>query len=294
MTDVVYAHRPSKDVTRQIFVDCLYRVVAQPGAPAFQYVGFGALEFIDFDMVHRVLGIDRLTSIEKAQDLERYRYNKPFRCISLEQGDAKDALTRIDWSGLSIVWLDYECTLNQDVLSTLEYLCSKLTPGSVLAVTLNAHPGPLEGRLDRFEANVSTTRVPNGIDDDRLGDWGWAAAQQQIAYALIRNRLKKRPDQAAWWQMLNIHYQDNARMQLFAGIVSTHALRPQLESLRLDLRSYYRPYQESLLVKVPYLTNRERSALEQKLPFRGRRPQLPGVTAEDIKQYADYYRWMGA
>ena len=296
MSGPVYSQRPSKDVTRRIFIDLLHRLNKVTDLSEYQYVGFGALEFVDFDLVHRHLGLDRLVSIEKDPNLIRYEENKPYQSIELIGGQSSDVLAEIDWSGLNIVWLDYECSLIEPVFNDISYLCSKLVPGSVLAVTLHAQAGPLGGRRDRFAKNVGEHRVPAKVDDDTLGEWGWAEAQQRLIFSTIRNRLGKRVDQASWRQLLNVQYRDSARMQLIAGIVDTPGMKSLLDSCGFDKMEHTRSGPEALKIEVPYLTPLEQSILRRQLPRRSRQRQakLAGVSAEDVKAFSDFYQWIGA
>lgn len=294
MTGIVYAQRPSKDVTRRIFVDMLHKLNKVAELSSYKYVGFGALEFIDFDMIHRELGIGGLTSIENKPNIARYEANKPYQCVTILGGHSTDMLTRVDWRGLNIVWLDYEDQLIEVVLTDIEYLCNKLTPGSVLAVTLNCTPGSLDGRRERLVKNVGVTRVPNGVDDDTLGDWGLAKTQQRILFSHLRKHLSRRTDQATWRQTLNIFYRDNARMQLIAGVINTPGMESTLDSCRFDSSEHFRGGAEALKIEVPYLTPHEQRLLRGKLPrMRGRRhPSLPGLDKTDVEAYAQFYKWI--
>lgn len=296
MTGPVYAHRPSKDVTRRIFVDMLHQLDFDGAMKHYQYVGFGALEFIDFDAIHRSLGITQMFSIENDPNIERYEANKPYQCISVLPGHSTDMLTKVNWSALSVVWLDYECQLNSQVLTDVEYLCQKLVPGSVLAVTLNASPGALADRRERLVANIGEERVPPKTDDDTLGDWGWAKAQQRVLFTTLRRKLAKRPDSAFWWQGLNVNYRDGAPMQLVAGVIGTPALEARLDQSGVAKASYFRPEGVALSVEVPYLTAHEQRLVRRKLPLRKRQrvPTLPGVPAADVSNYVGHYQWIGA
>lgn len=295
MSRPVYAQRPSKDVTRRIFVEMLRRVAPIADPKDYQYVGFGALEFLDFDLVHRALGIDDMYSIEMNTDLSRYEANKPYRCIEMVAGRSSAALTRIKWRKLSIVWLDYESTLSDEVFSDLEYLASTLIPGSVLAVTLNADPGRLSDRAARFEQIVGASRVPSWASNASLGEWGWAKAQQGLVYQTLRNRLSKRADVARWHQVLNINYRDSARMQMICGVVVSPSLEIAAESCRFERAQGYSPGQKPVLVEIPYLTPAEEARVRKSLPVSGRRrpARLPGVDNQMIQKYADYYQWIG-
>jgi hypothetical protein len=290
----IYAQRPSKDVARRIFVDMLHQLDANGDLRRYQYVGFGALEFIDFDLIHRELGIDRLYSIENNSSIARYEANKPYKCIELLAGESTDMLTKIDWRQLTLVWLDYESTLNSVVFTDVEYLCQKLVPGSVLAVTMNAHPGKLSGRRDRLAALIGEDRIPANTTDNTLGGWGWAQVQQRVLFSTIRRQLQKRVDTASWWQALNINYRDEAPMQMIAGVISTPAIEPKIDATGISNLFYYRPEGEALEIRIPYLTANEQRALRRSLPrTRGRRwPTLPGVSRETIQKYGEFYRWI--
>src|SRR5215831_9133797 len=103
MAPISYEVRPSKAVTRLIFVDLLRRLTPIGKPEDYQYVGFGALEFIDFDLVHRVVGVNDMVSIEAdSNSIARYEWNRPFNSITLMPGRASTVLPTIDWRRLSI------------------------------------------------------------------------------------------------------------------------------------------------------------------------------------------------
>lgn len=276
-------------------VDMLDRLGPVAPPADYHYIGLGALEFIDFELVHRRLGITTMTSIEQdIQHLDRYKSNRPHNNITLLGGKAIDQLSNVRWSAFNAVWLDYECPLNMDeVLPSMRYLASKLTDGDFLAVTMNAEPGPLKGRLDRFKKNVGDALVPANTDDDTLGGWGWAARQQQILFNVLRNELRMGGRNRSWNQVLNICYGDGARMQTVAGVIGTPALAQTLSGCRFGDLAFYRPDKEALVVQVPYLTPKESRALNEKLPRTSRRPlRLPGVDPDKVKAYVKLYRWL--
>jgi len=295
MSRPIYTQRPSKDVVRQMFVQMMSRLNKVDELNNYRYVGFGALEFIDFDLMHRRLGIDDMVSIEHdGEHGDRYEANKPYQCINILPGSSVNMLPKIDWSKLSIVWLDYECALVEDVFTDVAYLGAKLLPGSALAITLNAEPGRITDRQDRFEANVTAQRVPQGCDDDTLGEWGWATAQQRLLFATLRRETQRRSDAAEWRPVMNVHYRDDARMQLYVGVIGSPGMNNVLDSCRFRDVPYFSDGLQASVIEVPYLTAHEQSTIRKKLPRKKRqRLSLPGVDSDRLKQYTDVYQWIG-
>lgn len=297
MKGPVYAQRPSKAVTRVVLVEMLQRLAGLADVTTFQYVGFGALEFIDFDLVHRRLGIEQMTSIEKRPgQVVRQSANAPFRGIDVLEGDAKDVLPTLDWTQLSVVWLDYEDSLNYtSVIPAVEHAARKLRPGSVLAVTLRAEPHkPLAERLTRLEADIGPERVPIGTTNATLGDWGTATVQRDVLDSVIRAEIAGRAGGLdTWHQILNIEYADATKMQIVAGVVGGPGVDNAIRSCAFDGLGTYRAGKNALRIEVPYLTPKEQRILNEKLPRKsGARLNLPGVPKEAVKAYADAYRYL--
>lgn len=296
MSAMSYELRPSKAVTRRIFVDMLRRLTPISPLNKYQYVGFGALEFVDFDLIHRHLGIADMISIESdPQGISRYEWNRPFNSIVVISGKATSVLPSLDWSRLSIVWLDYTDTLNSEVLQDLETLARVLIPGSVLAVTVNAHPSPvLEERRNLLEKAITADRIPIGVTNSRLGDWGLAETQHKVMDASLRSAFEHRTDAADWRQVLNICYKDSARMQMVVGIISAPASKAIIDLCRLSEMREYNADGNPLLVHVPLLTAAEKEWLNRRLPLKPgeAQPALADIKASDIASYEAVYRWL--
>ncbi len=293
----VYAQRPSKAVTRAILVEWFQRLAPICAPSKYQYVGFGALEFIDFDLVHRRLGISRMTSIEKRPgQVERQAANVPFNGIDVIEGDAKVVLPQLDWTPFSIVWLDFEDGLNySSVIPAVEYVARKLRPGSALAVTLRAEPHrPIDQRLTQLENDIGPERVPVGTTSATLGEWGTAAVQYQVLDAIVRTEVGNRTGQQdVWHQVLNVQYADETKMQIVGGVIGDPVVDRLIASCGFKDLSTYRPGDKPLRVEVPYLTPKEQRLLNEKLPRRPRaRLGLPGVKREAVEAYAAAYRWL--
>ncbi|WP_125779814.1 O-methyltransferase [Amycolatopsis sp. WAC 01375] len=290
-----YEARPAKAITRKILVELLRHLKPLAPLSKFQYVGFGALEFLDFEIIHRSLGIDRMISIEGDVDkVERYTWNRPFKGIDVLPGRTSVVLPSLDWSGLSIVWLDYVSTLDSEVLMDVELISRKLRPGSVLAVTINAHPQKLDSRVAALEAFVGPERVPPGVNDSKLGGWGLADVQRQILSSSITSTISNRTDEASWHQLLNIYYQDSAKMQLLVGIVGGVSMDSMIKICKFEDLAEYRDSEAALTIKVPLLTNREQDWINQRVADGVYESgcQIPGVPKSDVDDYRQIYRWL--
>lgn len=287
-----YDDRPSKAVARRIFVDSLRRLRAFQALDSYSYVGFGSIQFIDFELVHRSLGITKMTSIEADSSLlQRCYFNVPFKGIEIFEGTSATVLPTLDWSSRAIVNLDYTQRLRQDELGDCENLALLLVPGSVLAVTLNCQPNSqVEQRRSDLEDAVGARHVPLGVTGAKLGGWGLADVQRDILTSVIQGALASRGDGSSWKQVLNINYKDGASMQMIVGVIDHPDIHESLTACRFQDMPEVRDGAGALAIQIPVLTTREKQALNSKLP--GAVRSFAGISESDLKAYAAMYRWM--
>lgn len=287
-----YRRRPAKAIQRAMVVDGLRRLTAVAPLAKYQYVGFGALEFADFEVIHRALGITLMSSIERDTSGEaRYKFNRPFAGINLLMGEARNMLPTIDWSPLSIVWLDYTEQLHSGILNDVDYVGRSLRPGSVLLVTTNAEPvRPMSDRLTTLAEQVGE-RVPAGLTNDALGGWGLATAQAAVLRAVV-NRATAEAHGGGIEQLFNFHYSDGARMLTWGGVVNTPGIERAIEACRFPDLEFFRSNDEAFRIAVPVLTEREVLRLEEQLPAApGTKIKVDGIDAREIADFASIYRW---
>ncbi|MEV0623121.1 O-methyltransferase [Nonomuraea sp. NPDC050404] len=294
MAAFAYSARPSKAVQRHMVVDVCRRLIAFNQLKSYQYVGFGGIEFIDFEMVHRGLGITTMTSIESDRSIDRYRFNAPFKAITVLPGRACDQLPSLDWDRPSIVWLDYVSRLNEEVISDIRLLCGRLMSGSALFVTVNCHPlNLLQDRLEDLARMIGEDRVPPGVSNDSLAVWGLAEVQGRVMSDLITAGLRERTTPARWAQVLDIYYADNAKMQTLGGIVVSREDQEKFETCRFEELDFVRLQRGApLKVRVPLLTAKERRALEEQLPLAsGQELKADWLSEADRSAYMQVYRY---
>lgn len=296
MAGVSYAQRPAKHVQRQMVIDALRRMRSFSELHQYQYVGFGGMEFVDFELVHRELGVANMVSIElDSSGAARYRFNAPFASVRLLFDRASAVLpTLLDDPVLRIVWLDYECRLNLEVLQDVGTALRKLLPGSVLVVSVNAQgPRLAAQRLDQFTADVGADRVASGTTNASLAQWGWARASYDVLVADGEAEIARRADGSAFEQLFHFRYADGARMLTWGGVLVGPGNRPAVAAADFPALTQIRAAQDlPYEIAPPLLTMREALHLNAQLPNAAPDDlDADGIPAKDLRSYADLYRW---
>lgn len=290
-----YAVRPAKHIQRRMAIDALRRLRAFSPLSDYEYVGFGGLEFVDFELLHRELDVRRMVSIEKDfKRAERYRFNAPFAGIQLRFDRASAVLpTLLDEPRLRIVWLDYECRLNLEVLQDVNTALRKLLAGSVLLVSVNAQgPQAIADRIDTLSKEVEPDRVPTWATDASLARWGWAQSSYEILGAEAAGEVTRRADGASFEQLFHFRYADGARMLTWGGLVLAPANRPTYGGLFDQLPQVRRADDSPYEIAPPVLTMREALNLNAQLPETAPHElEAPGISTAEMRSYADLYRW---
>lgn len=294
-----YSLRPAKSIERKMVLESLHRLSEFGRLDAYRYVGFGSPFFSDFALLHRQLGLRRMISIESDVDKgERFKFNKPFACIKLILGHSNDVLPTLDWTQRSIVWLDYDGKLNEGMLADVRTVMMSAPSGSVLIVTVNAHPDELEAdRLEKFEARVGSKNVPLGTTTTELEGWELAATSRVVLNNVIVDSLNDRngglqPEEQFFYQQIyNFHYSDGARMLTIGGVLFDGGQAGHLAACGFELLPFIRRADESFSIEVPSLTFREMSYLDERLPQMTSLPRVPDVKKEDVEKYTAVYRY---
>lgn len=296
MASISYARRPAKFIQRRMVVDALRRLRAFSSLDNYEYVGLGGMEFVDFDLVHRELGIRRMTSIElDTRNQHRYQFNAPFADVKLMFDRASAVLPNLlDEPILRVVWLDYECRLNLEVLQDLGTAVRKLLPGSVLLISVNAAgPHVAAERLKEFTADVTPERVPEGTTNGTLAKWGWSEASHDVLAAEAASEVARRNDAASFEQLFHFRYADGARMLTWGGILLAPANRQSFELANFpDLSQVCTEGEPPREIAPPLLTMREALHLNAQLPATNVGAlSANGIPPTDLQHYADLYRW---
>ena len=141
-TRVNYRLRPAKGVERRMMADAFLRLWPFGRVESYRYVGMGSVYFADFALFNTVCGFTHLVSIEDAEDLQtqnRFKFNVPLVSIELKCFSHSNVeLPKLHWDNVrTICWLDYDGSLTRPVLTDIKLLGARMSPGSLLAVTVD-------------------------------------------------------------------------------------------------------------------------------------------------------------
>lgn len=288
--------RPAKQIQRLMAVDAMRRLGNFFPLSEYRYIGMGGYEFVDFDLVHRALGVHRMTSIESKVTEERLKFNRPFPEIDIEIGTSNDVLPTLALDGPLIVWLDYCGRLDHSVLQDVLLLGEHLRAGSMLVVTVNAAAGdPTAERLSELEARVGSARIPLDVSSDNdLNGQATAEVQRRILVTEVNAGLAKRGDAMRFEQLINVQYRDTQRMQTLGGVFVDPAHDSMLAAADFRALDHVRMGQDPLKIKVPVLTAREVLKLESEIEKGKPAPSLAWLKDEEADSFADLHRWYPA
>lgn len=313
---VQYDIRPAKQVERRMIVDALHRL-ATAGLPIadYQYTGFGAIYFMDFILLHKLLGLNRLLSLEHEQSLEsRIWFNRPFSCIEIKMVPASTEIPNLSRDVRHIVWLDYDGVLQKDFLSDIQSAVTILPAGSILLVTVDVEPpkdhdyrsvdpefdgskevlGPRHWR--RYFEYLASTYLRLGFSDDDFAKSQLMLRSSEVLKAAFTRSIVARSG-LEFIPMFNFTYRDSHSMLTMGGMVAGRTEKRQLRASSLTDTIYYRVDFESpsFEIKVPCLTRKERIYLDREMPCAD--DWVPAdftLASEDVLDYRDIYRFLPA
>jgi hypothetical protein len=298
--NINYTLRPAKNIERKMIVEGLRRLGAIERLESYRYVGFGSTYFSDFSLIHKTLGISSMMSIEKEiDDEDRFRFNKPFKCVRFKFGPSTSVLPTLSWSQKTILWLDYDGVLDRAVLTDIDYVCSRIRHGSVIVATVNSEPGPAkDDRVEALRARLGPDKIPDGVTQTNLAGWGTATAYRRILYNEIaealnaRNGAEAQAQKVTYKQLFNFHYADNAKMLTVGGLIFRTRDELKVRRCRFEDLDFIRTGEEAYGIEVPNLTFRELHHLESRLPLSGSGAKsIKRLAAEDIERYSKVYRY---
>lgn len=292
---VFYDLRPGKQIERRLLLDAFQHLITL-GFPirSYKYVGFGSIFFYDFIMLYRYLGIADMVSLEIDSSIEqRVRYNKPFDNIEVRIESAASYIPTIDRDRDYIVWFDYDQIVNSENLSDVKGVLSRLGPGSIFIITVDAFP-PLEYRKRAELRKYITVDLRNFLPDRypvaHIKTKNLAIVSRDLIASSIQQSMSLRQS-VEFRPLWSITYNDSRPMYTFGGMVVNREQDKRLEAC--DEFYYRKRFDDTILeIEVPRLTKKERIALDHELP-NGSDP-FPvdfGIKPEEISAYTTYHRY---
>src|SRR5215217_2469184 len=178
-----YSLRSAKSAERKMLCEAMRKLSVFDTIENYNYIGLGSTYFSDFSLIHKMLGIEKMTSIEKDDaNSGRFDFNRPYSCIQMEYGASEDVLPSLNWEGRSILWLDYDDRLISPMLTDVNTFISKATSGSLFILTCNAQADAAviaenggvdvektsSFRLHELEKRIGRAKLPVGITHTEL------------------------------------------------------------------------------------------------------------------------------
>lgn len=302
--DINYVIRPAKGVERKMLAELCSRLRTFRALSEYQYVGYGGAYFCDFSLFHRALNIQDMVSIEYDKPgAMRYEFNKPFRCVRMEFGNARDVLPNLDWSKPSVLWMDEIGSLSEDLIDVFTSIVRQLKTGSVALLTVAAtrldgadNPmkiASLRKQLGRFSPDLSDSELDGPKLQMRLFDVLCQEAQKILDKCY---GFREGVDRMHFVPLINFGYRDGKRMSTWGGIVLSNTMKENgLSSFVKDLpflvlSTTQPPYD----IEVPNLSLKEVQRLNECLPSANiddSRLMETGLVENDIRAYEQIYRY---
>ena len=302
-----YTLRPNKNVERKLILECLTGLSSVLDFSKYLYVGLGSMWFVDFILAHKQLLISEMISIERDAP-KRAEFNIPFSVIRVEPGETTKVLPRLNLPGrLVIAWLDYDTgLLTSPVLQDTSTICSQVSEGSVVLITLNASSSSLRNQKDLHGNALSEEDVLRRFGRDLIPKPAPLEATQpngfpkflaEILFEHIHRVIRKAGRSEVFLPLFNFKYKDNAPMITIGGIIAgdkiVSAVVERISQLALDFVSGA----QQLVIDVPHLTFKEKLALDRILP----KAQVPSIADVEklgfplkqaqIDSYYKFYRY---
>lgn len=284
-----YETRPSKFVERSMLLTAFQRVCNKFPGP-YQYIGFGGLAFTDFKLFHRGLNINDMHSIEggKQLSLKRLEFNKPYAYIQIHKDLSAKALSEINLTKQSIVWLDYDGLFDKYIFDDMILSFNELPAGSLYLVTCNKSlcldNGNENPSVDEFIEHFGIyspldikTKDLSKSEISKL----FRKMLNKCADEVLSARNKRSAEEVKFIQLFDICYTDNAPMYTFGGMI----LPSEYDVQKLDISDL--PFvfsinkEESFPISIPMITFRESLLLNKYLDFHG------GSYPDELKDIAD-------
>ena len=283
MTDsyrsIDYRIRPAKHAERYMLCDFMRRM-RFTHLDDYQYVGFGSIAFQDFRLIHKMLGVKAMISIEdvdpSAKDKQaRFRENAPFGCVEMMFGNSATQLPLIDFAKPSLVWLDYDNPLSEGMAADLRLIGRNVAAGSFVAITFAAQmptareyqPAEVERLIEQFPAYVPAGAKASSFDGVRYAKFGRTVLTDALEKAIAdadagKDQLERRYAK----QVLFLQYRDGKVMATVAWLVMTQTMEQAYAEGRFDALPFFSAADAPFVIKIPFITPHEFRTLERAAP----------------------------
>lgn len=299
---ISYDLRPAKQTERRILLDFL-NCANEPGTNISdcRYVGMGGTKFYDFHLLHRFLGIKRMTSIEQDRETHgRAVYSCPYDFITVSQTSVAEFLAADADKTRTIYWFDYDGGLSAEITADIMSLGTKLTVGGFAFVTVNANPMGIlrelsnERRLEHFQQELGDFSID--LTSDAMEYSTFPNTVRRVLITAFKNSFAARTD-GEFRPLFQVQYKDSTRMITVGGVFCAKNQSQDTERrLKVDLpflaenglyqiRNLHLTDHERRLFDLAVTKSRPRSPEERKL-------RSLGFKSNEFNTYRDLIRFL--
>jgi len=328
-----YSLRIAKSIERKMLADVFRKLSVFKQLNKYRYIGFGSTFFTDFILYHKQLAIDNMISIEKQElDKERFLFNKPYSCINMIFDDSNNVLPSIDWSIESILWLDYDNHLNKASLNDINTFFANAVSGSLFLITVNANADTYvidindsdnesstnsefaevrsfsamsEFRKNKVIERIGHDKLPRELTNNAYTSKKFPDIYYQVILNEINNILTNRnlilsdEDKLTFEQILNIEYQDGAKMLTIGGLLFKEKDRHKFIKANFNELVFFSNNMNRFKIEIPSLTFKEIRYLDTYLPsqiksdgsLKYNRKNAANLPVADILKYKALYKY---
>jgi hypothetical protein len=309
--NVNYAIRPNKTIERRIVFSSLVELSKATGIDleTFRFVGLGSLWFIDFLMAHRQLGISSMISLEQSElGYKRAKFNCPLSCVTIKHGETTALIPELDFqSHKSIVWLDYDTSIDGPVLKDIEMLGSICAPDSIVIVTINAKKNQLpshdadNNEISHVESlrNIAGDSAPASLENKDFQPKNYPSLLCTIIENKINGAVLRSGRKETFKKLFNLVYKDGTPMVTFGGVLASPEVTSSIDGV---ITSGKWEGISNKTIEIPPLTLKEKMAIDRALPsntnitedqIKGMGFQLRQAQIDSYQRYYLHYPMFG-
>lgn len=314
-TEINYAIRPCKSVERKMMCEMISKLNAFQRVDEYRYIGMGAKYFVDFILLHKEFGINKMYSLEISSDENskmRFDFNKPYDCIQMKHGSAGDILSSavFPWKDeRNIIWLDYDGGITGKQISDVGTCFGKIESGSLVFVSFNIDFGDKfkkaspDGKLEIFSERIGNDDLVKRLKPVDVSGKNIENTIRRLFNMAIENKLlernyiiKSENKKLIYEQIAFFKYADSKAQMLTIGwVVYSKEDKEKFEQCSFESLEFYRSGDEFYDISVPNLTYKEVSLLNRHMP--NATYPLEGAEffeKDEVEKYKKIYRYYPA
>lgn len=283
----------------------------------YQYTGFGSYLFDDFKLLHDVLNISSMVSLENdVTQFKRAKFNLPYSCIEIKNIECTEYISELilEDQSKNIFWLDYvEPSKLGQQLADYATLLQRLNPYDIVRITLNANPSSLgespsdpdnlhQVRFDKLKKRIQDQYFPSDASPDQVVKSEYPLLLLRILKTISMDILKGEPPYEInyLFPLFSSVYADGQQMVTFTGIVLNSP--DQADQVRSALANYPHnsfDWDKPSQINIPALSFKEISELNKMLPSDDARKLIldafsfifPKSDSQSVDSYISYYKF---